>query len=105
MFLRERRSFCFVSPLARWCGSEHSMIGSAPPKNESYGLLHCQLAVAGLDVLCIVQLIPDWRSNVMKSSTVETRVDVGSPQLLRRLILLLTTVLLGGAGPCMVVSS
>ena len=41
----------------------------------------------------------------MQSSTVETKRDVGSPLRWRKLILLLTTVLLGGGSPCMVVNS
>jgi hypothetical protein len=41
----------------------------------------------------------------MKSSAVETRMDVGSPLRLPRLVLLLTTVLLGCGNFCMVVKS
>jgi hypothetical protein len=41
----------------------------------------------------------------MKSATVETGTDVGSRLQSLKLILLLTTVLLAGGSPCMVVSS
>jgi len=41
----------------------------------------------------------------MKSSAVETRMAVGSPRRSRIFTLLLTTVLLGGGSPCMVVNS
>ena len=38
-------------------------------------------------------------------STVETKMDVGSPRRFRRLVLLLTSVLLGGGSLCVVVNS
>src|SRR6266513_4106631 len=41
----------------------------------------------------------------MKLPETETRMDVGSSLRSRKLILLLTTVLLGGGSPCMVVNS
>ena len=41
----------------------------------------------------------------MRSSNIETRMNVGSPLRSRRLVLLLTTVLLGGGSLCMVVNS
>jgi hypothetical protein len=41
----------------------------------------------------------------MKSTTVETSMNAGSPLKSRRLLLLLATLLLGGGSPCMVVSS